>query len=72
MKVIVGERGETLQEKNIRHIKEMELDIEGWKNELDYSKKVANKMYEDYCLMMIAICENTISSLKRFAGEHFV
>lgn len=64
--MVVGKREETLQEKNLRHIKEMEEDIEGWKNELDFAKKREDKMYEKYCKMMIQICQNTIDELKKF------
>lgn len=36
--MVVGKRSETLKEKNRRHINEMEADIEGWKNELEFAK----------------------------------
>ena len=70
--MVVGERSETLQEKNRRHINEMEADIESWKNELEFARKNADKMYEEYCVMMIEICKNTITNLKEFDTQHFI
>lgn len=69
--MVVGHRDETLQEKNLRHMKEMEVDIEGWKKELEFAKKISDKMYENYCMIMIQICENTISRLEEFAMQKF-
>lgn len=70
--MVVGQRGESLQEKNLRHIKEMETDIEGWKRELDLAKEMSDKMYEDYCTIMIQICKNTIIYLEEFATKNFI
>lgn len=70
--MVVGQRDETLQEKNFRHIKEMEADIEGWKRELDLAMEISDKVYEDYCTIMIQICENTIFRLKEFATKNFI
>lgn len=70
--MVVGQRNETVEEKTIRHIKEMETEIEGWKNELDFAKKKCNKIHEDYCITRIKICENTIIKLEEFALNHFI
>ena len=56
--MVVGKREETLQEKNLRHIKEMEEDIEGWKNELDFAKKT-----REY-VKFLHICEFSFVILK--------
>lgn len=62
--MVVGDRSETLLEKNLRHIKELEKDIDGWKNELEYAKKDVNEQYEQFCKAMIEICQNTLDSLQ--------
>lgn len=64
--MIIGQRDESVEDKNKRHIKEMEEDIEGWKGELEYAKKKCDKKYETYCVAMITICKNTIAELKNF------
>ena len=69
--MIIGQRNESVEEKNKRHIKEMVEEIEGWKNELDFAKKKCDENYKDYCITMIKICENTITSLEDFASKHF-
>lgn len=70
--MVVGQRGETLQEKNFRHINEMKTDIEGWKRELDLAKEISDKVYEEYCTVMIQICTNTIICLEEFATKNFI
>lgn len=70
--MVVGQRDETLQEKNLRHIKEMKIDIEAWKNELNFARKKSDKTYEKYCITLIKICENTITNLEDFALKHFI
>lgn len=69
--MVVGDKNETLEEKNSRHIKEMESDIKGWKYESEHAKKMLDNTYEKYCEIMIKICENTIRELQAFANENF-
>lgn len=69
--MVIGTGNETVEEKNNRHIDEMLVDIEGWKNELIFAQNHNDKNYENYCNMMIQICENTLNQLKEFASQHF-
>lgn len=64
--MVIGQRGETVVEKNKCHIEEMKEDIKGWRNELEYAKNKCDGEYEVYCVAMINICENTIAQLKRY------
>ena len=70
--MIVGQRDETLEDKYLHHIKEMEIDIKGWKKELAFAKKKSDKIYECYCITMIKICKNTILSLADLTSNHFI
>lgn len=70
--MVVGQRDETIEEKTIRHYKEMKNDIEGWENELQIAKKLQDKKYEKFCVEMIQICENTILHLEKFASENYI
>lgn len=70
--MIVGERSETIEEKTIRHYEEIQNEYEGWKRELNYARKEKNNEYEDFCMLMIEICENTISNLRDFASKRFI
>lgn len=62
--MIVGERHESIETKNKRHIQEMENDITEWNNELNYALDEQNEEYGDYCRTMISICNNTLSQLE--------
>jgi hypothetical protein len=62
--MIVGEHSEPIPEKIRRHIKEMQADIEGWRNESMYAVQHDNKEYEEYCRIMIDICNNTLTQLE--------
>lgn len=70
--MVVGQRGENLEQKTIRHFKEMKDEMDCWKNEFTIAKNGRNTDYEDFCIMMIRICENTISYLEDFAADHYI
>ena len=70
--MVIGQREETVEAKNMRHIKEMKRDIDAWMYELEFARKKSDKIYEDYCTTMIKICENTVNSLEEFAANHFI
>lgn len=62
--MVVGQREESIEAKNQRHIKEMKADIEGWENELDYAIKKNDTKYANYCKYMRSICLNTLAELE--------
>lgn len=62
----VGERGESIEEKRKRHIKESQDQIDGWKNELQYAISHKDIQYEKYCEFMIKVWENTLEKLNEF------
>lgn len=70
--MIVGERSETIEEKTIRHYEEINSELDGWKRELNYARNERNSEYEDFCILMIEICENTVLHLKEFATKRFI
>lgn len=65
--MVVGNRTETIEEKNKRHIKEILQDISAWEKELEYAKNKSDKKYETYCEAILCICENTLNELKKIS-----
>jgi len=63
--MVVGDRKETIEEKNKRHIKEISQDIIAWEKELEYAKNKRIRKYEVYCDAMLSVCENTLKELKK-------
>lgn len=68
--MVVGDRQETMLEKNRRHIKEMKEDISGWTDELDYAKKKQDVKYEQFCCEMLEICKNTVEQLENTCKKY--
>lgn len=64
--MVIGNRGETVEEKRQRHIKEIEESKLGWTYELRYAIEKKDEEYIRYCKIMIKIMENTLKTLKEF------
>ena len=64
--MVIGNRGETIEEKCIRHLQEARDQIEGWGKELLFAREKSDKQYEKYCELMIRILENTIRDIEKF------
>lgn len=64
--MVVGKREESVEEKRVRHIKEMTEMEAGWERELLYAVGHEDSKYEKYCRFMIQVCKNTLSSLKKY------
>jgi hypothetical protein len=62
----VGERGERVEEKRKRHIKEAEDDINGWERELQFAIEYKDAKYEKYCKFMISVWKKTLVSLEKY------
>lgn len=63
--MIVGKRGESVEDKRLRHIKETKEDKEGWQRELQYAIEHEDLKYEKYCRVMINIMDNTLKELEK-------
>lgn len=64
--MIAGKREETVEDKRLRHIKEIKEDKEGWKRELQYAIENEDAKLEKYCRVMIKIMDNTLVELEKY------
>ena len=62
----IGDRGESIEEKRKRHIKESKSQIDGWKSELQYAIDHEDIKCEKYCHFMIEMWENTLEKLNSY------
>lgn len=65
-KMIAGERNESIEAKRERHIDELKVQIDGWKNEIHHARKQEDLQYENYCKFMIEICEKFLKELEEY------
>lgn len=64
--MVAGNRVETLEENNRRHIKEIMQDTLSWKRELKYATESGKADYFKYCKFMLRVCKGTLKELKSF------
>ncbi len=64
--LIVGERGESIEEKVKRHIEEATAQIDSLNNELQYAISHEDSQYKSYCELMIKVWKNTLEQLNKY------
>ncbi len=62
--MIVGKRTEPAEERDKRHIEEIQKELECLQNELESARKKGDKKHEEWCITKIQIDKNTLKNLE--------
>lgn len=65
-KMTAGNRGESLEEKRERHMKETRGLIDDWNIELKYAIEKGNQEFKRYCEFMLEVEKNTLRLLEEY------